>query len=495
MLKYWGIWGFLMGLAVALPHAVHGADPTQLRANPLNTLQQPPGLDPLSREASASLSSAKRPGKTLVAGQSYPVPPLERVEIRVNDDGRIWLPEMPRFSTKFTDKFAGISPRSEFVFYSLEPELQNFATDLVKRASAPHVAIVAMEPSTGRVLAAAGKSTTLANPILYAGYPAASLFKIVTAAAAVEQAGLAPETLVSFRGGNYTLNQWNYAPGRGKDNRFMSLADALGKSVNPVFSRVALKYLNQDVLKSYAFAFGFNNSLSTDISIQSSRALIPYGDFELGRTAAGFGDVTISPIHAAALMSGIAHKGLLPRPSLIERVVSPNGAVVYEAQPEMLTRIMSPATASILLDMMEKTTTIGTSRTAFNGNRGRLMPNISVAAKTGTLRGSKPEGINNWFVAAAPVENPKIAVAVIVVHEGGYNVKASQLGRMVIQKFFNEPVTAAYKAPVYKKTYKKVKAKQYKPSKGTYSKATPKKKVVKAKAKPTPKPKKSNVKK
>jgi cell division protein FtsI/penicillin-binding protein 2 len=224
--------------------------------------------------------------------------------------------------------------------------------------------------------------------------------------------------------------------------------------------------------------------LSTDISLDSSKAFIPAGGFELGRTAAGFGQVTLSPIHAAALMSGIAHKGLLPRPALIERVVSPNGAVVYEQQPEMLTRIMSPATATRILDMMERTTTVGTSRKAFYDHRGRLLPNISVAAKTGTLSGTYPAGINNWFVAAAPIENPTLAIAVVVVNQGSYNIKASQLGRMFIQKYFNEPVTPLYQPSKYKapkKSYKKavVKKAAVKPkSKGTYSKAPVKKKAA-----------------
>ncbi|MBX7145056.1 MAG: hypothetical protein K1X79_11440 [Oligoflexia bacterium] len=384
-----------------------------------------------------------QPQRLTIGGESYPVPELDKIELHISDDGRISLPELPPFKSVFTDRFAAKTTRNEFVFYSLDPELQNFATELVSRSNAPHVALVAMDPQTGKILAAAGKSPTLRHPVLYAGYPAASIFKLVTAAAAVERAGLQPDTTIGFRGGNYTLNQWNYMPGVGRDSRSMSLEDALAKSCNPVFSRVALGFLNKDVLRSYAFAFGFNNSLASDVTLDTSKAAIPDDGYGLGKAAAGFGEVTLSPMHAATLVASIAHHGLLPRPALVEKIVSPSGALVYQQQPEMLTRVMSPSTAEILLQMMEKTTTIGTSRRAFVGKKGPLLPEISVAAKTGTLRGENPEGINNWFVAAAPIDNPKLALAVIVVHPGGYHIKASQIGRMFIQKFFNEPVTPA----------------------------------------------------
>lgn len=148
------------------------------------------------------------------------------------------------------------------------------------------------------------------------------------------------------------------------------------------------------------------------------------------------------------------------RPALIESVVAQNGSVLYQERPEAITRLMNQRTSQVLLSMMEKTTTIGTSRQAFTARNARLLPDIQVAAKTGTLRGSNPEGINNWFVAAAPLENPTIAVAVLVVHPSGNYFKASQLGRQFIQKFFNRPVSAlqAPAARRYKKSSKKPKA-------------------------------------
>jgi peptidoglycan glycosyltransferase len=135
-------------------------------------------------------------------------------------------------------------------------------------------------------------------------------------------------------------------------------------------------------------------------------------------------------------MSGIANKGILPKPYLVDRIVSPKGEVLYKAQPAALRRLVKSETASKLLQMMEYTTTIGTSRREFVSKNRPILGNIDVAAKTGTLRGDNPEGINNWFIATAPIENPEIAVAVVVVHPSGISSRASNIGRQILQDYF-----------------------------------------------------------
>jgi len=84
---------------------------------------------------------------------------------------------------------------------------------------------------------------------------------------------------------------------------------------------------------------------------------------------------------------------------------------------------------------MRYTTMVGTSRKEFAYRRKALINASQVAAKTGTLRGDDPEGITNWFLAAAPIDNPKIAVAVVVVDGHGASTRASRLGRMILEKY------------------------------------------------------------
>jgi membrane peptidoglycan carboxypeptidase len=479
--RFFSIGAFSFGIVIsALVLRAYALDTNQSAARKIGPQRAAPheGLNaamdfPLAGESPLASGRFEAPG-----AQTYPLPELERVDLRIGQAGTVFLSELPRLNTLLEGRVASMSARNEFVFYTLNPSLQDFANSMIEKARAPHAALVAMDPRTGKILAIAGKSSSLTHPELHAGFPAASLFKIVTSAAAVERAGLSPETMVGFRGGTYTLNQWNYAPGVGRDTRLMSLSEALAKSCNPVFSRVALRFLSSEVLRSYARAFGFNTNLRFDLPLSPSAAEIPDSKYELGRTAAGFGDVTFSPIHAAAVMGALANRGLMLRPALIESVVGKNGAVVYQQQPQVLNRLMSSETAEVLLNMMEKTTTIGTSRLAFRTRNAPILPDIPVAAKTGTLRGQSPQGINNWFVAAAPADNPQIAIAVLVVDPNSITIKASQLGRQFIQKFFNRPVSEVSSAPV-KRSKSKYKAK----AKPKYRSIAPKKSSKTTKAK------------
>ncbi len=366
--------------------------------------------------------------------QNQPRPNLERVNLDYDRSGRAQLPTLPKFESSYRGRIAAVSGRDDYVFYTLDPDLQQYTKQIVERARAPHVAVVTMNPRTGEILSIAEKSQAVRNLSLYSGIPAASIFKLVTTTAALERSPLGPLSAVRFRGGNYTLNQWNYKPNPRTDKRAMPLAEALGKSVNAVFARVALNHLSTDILSLYSRQFGFNSFLHTELPLRMSNASIPDGDYELSRTAAGFGEVSMSPVHAVTLMSGIANGGLLPRPLLIKEILHADGEIKYESSPETLARIMQRDTARKLMNMMEYTTTVGTSRHEFY-SRGRRRTPYRVAAKTGTLSGDYPKGINHWFVAAAPLEDPQLAVAVLVVNPGSGGTKSSQIGRMLFERY------------------------------------------------------------
>jgi peptidoglycan glycosyltransferase len=376
------------------------------------------------------------------SGRTYPAPQLEVIGVDTTSNGQLRLSKRPSLTGRIGDKFASATPNNNYIFYTIDPDLQNYVSSVVDRASANHVAVVAMNPKTGAILAIAGKSPTIPDIEYHAGFPAASLFKVVTAAAAVEQAGIDTNSLIPFRGGTYTLNQHNYLPNPRADRKVMTVGEALGRSCNPVFGHIGLKYLDGSVLTRYANKFGFNQSLDFEAPLPLSSASIPHNDsFEFSRTAAGFGEVRISPVHAAALVSGIANGGVLPKPQIVDRIVNSDGVVIEKPQPEMLQRIVQPETAQSVMEMMRHTTTIGTSRREFmRGNRATL-GDIDVAAKTGTLSGTNPVGLNNWFIAAAPISNPELAVAVITV-DAQHSSKASHLGRLVFQRYFKVVDTA-----------------------------------------------------
>lgn len=383
-------------------------------------------------QAEVQLPSPNGPSThEFVTEVTSPVDPrLERAYVQKPGSTEFIIPRLPNFSTSYRGKMAGLTEKKEFIQYSIDPVLQEYAREVISRIPATHVAIVAMEPSTGRILAIAGKSPTLPSAAIHAGYPAASLFKIVTTAAAIEHAAMDPMTEVAFRGGTYELSPLNYDPRPDTDRRIMSVSEALGRSCNPVFSRVALQFLNPALLRYETSAFGFNSDLHMQVPIQQSFAVIPNDNYDFGRTAAGFGEVYLSPVHAVSIMAALANQGRFPQPSIIDQVISPSGEVLYHSTPIWLRQSVKAETAKTMLRMMTATTTIGTSKREFDGQVPWEVP-----AKTGTLKGENPKGLNNWFIGTAPLERPRIAVAVVVVNPQGRTSKASHIGKLLLEKY------------------------------------------------------------
>lgn len=325
---------------------------------------------------------------------------------------------------------------------TLDPQLQKRAQELLKQSAAPWGAVVAIEVRTGRVLALADyskaepeKEGRLATQALF---PAASLFKLVTAAAAIEQEGLELGHRVNYRGGDYVLNKGNYLPDERRDNRYMSFSDALGKSCNPVFARIALNWLSEKQLSAYAHSFGFNSDIHFDMPLGESTFSLDDDVYAFARTAAGFGNVRISPLHAAVLTGAIANQGTLMRPFIVERVENTNGESVYQVQHSVLKRAVLPWTADRLMKAMEHTISVGTAKRQFKLFKSPMGAPVHVAGKTGTLRGTNPDGISHWFVATAPVEDPEIAIASLVVDNGDARVNGLGVGRRFIEYYFND---------------------------------------------------------
>lgn len=297
------------------------------------------------------------------------------------------------------------------------------------------MAIVALDPKTGRILAIGGKSTSIPDITTHNLFPAASLFKIVTAAASYYTRNTTADSLISFRGGNYTLNKYNYSPNAKADRRKMTVGEAMAKSCNPVFGRLALELPSPAVLRDFALMFQFGTPLQTDFALPQSEVFIPSDPFNLSRTGAGFGAVTISPVHAAALVAAIANKGVLPIPHIIEKIVDAEGNSVPIA-PKSSKQIIDAEIASTLMKMMSQTTKIGTAKNPFASRKKNPGFPFDVISKTGTLQGKTPKGLTKWFIAAAPASNPQIALAAVVVDARYARETPTYLGRRVFDYFF-----------------------------------------------------------
>jgi len=324
--------------------------------------------------------------------------------------------------------------------YSLDAELQEKVSRYLAVSRVPYGVFVALEPKTGRVLGMVSHSSVdpgWRKQAFYQIYPMASLFKIITAAAALEQNKVSPETVVAFSG-RLTSENPRYWDPHGRRSPEMSLTEAMGKSVNPVFGRVASEYVGRDDLVLQANRFGFNQPLFPGTSIPPSTAFPPQSEAELRLMGAGLGrEVKISPIHAASMMAAVANRGVMMTPLLAEKVTSGTGEVLYSAAPMELRRLLSETSSAKLEKMLSTTVNSGTSRRAFHDRRGRpMLAKINIAAKTGSIDGKEPAGQYSWFAAYAPMEDPQIALVALVVNQGKWHIKASNVGEKALETFF-----------------------------------------------------------
>jgi membrane peptidoglycan carboxypeptidase len=341
------------------------------------------------------------------------------------------------------NRLAASSPDGISLYFTIDPALQESVFNYMTQMQVPYGAFVAIEPKTGRVLALTGYSSM--DPAwdgmsCFRLYPMASLFKIITASAALERKQVEPETMFAFRGYSYSENPraWDVKPGQ--SGQQMQLAQAMGKSINPVFGRLASDVVGRENIMNYAQRFGFNQTLFPGTQVQPSRATTPQDDLELKLMGAGLGrEVKISPLHAAVMMAALANQGTMMAPILAEEIRGRDNKLLFAERPTSIRRLVTQETASQLTRMLQTTVTSGTSRRAFHDRRGRpKLASISIAAKTGSIDGKEPEGKYTWFAAYAPAEDPKIAIVALVINQDRWKIKASHLGEHALELFFAE---------------------------------------------------------
>ncbi|MGE5189082.1 MAG: penicillin-binding transpeptidase domain-containing protein [Gemmatimonadota bacterium] len=347
-------------------------------------------------------------------------------------------------------------PDGRRIRLSIDERLQKDMFDLFRRFDPPYGVCVAMEPKTGRIVCLVGyRKGGEPDPWLplKALYPAASLIKVVTAAAALEKGELSPSDEIAYRGGIYRITKRGLHARNGRGVPTMSLEDAIAKSANSVFGKVTVDNVGGDVLEAYMEKFGFGQRIPFELPVEMSQAEVPRNEYDLARTGAGFGEVYVSPLHVAMIMAAISAKGAMPAPVLVELVESGDGETLYEAEPSKWRDTVAPGTADALLRMMVKTIEAGTSRRTFGTpDRTPLLRDMEVAGKTGSLSGWTPRMRFEWFAGVAPVADARLAVAALVVNSNRWRIKGSYVGKEAFSAYFGYPQS---NPPVYRVRGKK----------------------------------------
>ena len=332
----------------------------------------------------------------------------------------------------WVDKLLGRRTQGASVKLTLVPAIQKAAQ---KALTGQRGAIIALDPKTGAVIAAASAptydpanlddqwarlSTDADAPLLSRTtqglYVPGSAFKVVTAAGGLDYGEVTPTTPFVDTGtyvvfGGKVTNYGNEVFG---PNDFTT---ALTLSINTTFGKVG-NLLQRKRLQATMQRFGFYQTpplqLPAGQVVPSGRygpkGLLPPDAFmdplAVAWAAVGQEKLLATPLQMALVAGAVADGGVIMKPYYTQQVISPSGTVVLRTQPQQWRVAMKPAVAAELNTMMQRVVTAGTGTSA-------ALQGIEVAGKTGTAE--KGNGTNlAWFIAFAPANDPRIAIAVVI---------------------------------------------------------------------------------
>jgi len=337
---------------------------------------------------------------------------------------------------------------------TLHPALQKAVEEALSAHHHPFAAAAVISIPDGKVLALAGYSKVdpsldAATLALRPWAPAASVFKVVSASALLQEGHVEPGIRVCYHAGVSSVLRDNLIDMPAIDRSCASLGYGLGKSQNAIIAKLATNHLRPEQLERTAFAFGFGQELDFDAALEPSEVEIPRDPLEFARAAAGFWHSSLSPLHGALLAATIANRGEMPGAHLIEKAVDGNGARIATKKPSAR-RVLDPSVAEQVGKMMQLTTSMGTAKHSFRDRKGHPYLPVEVAGKTGTLfyRGrpqdpSLPSSAAlqggqigySWFVGFAPADHPTMAFAVLLGNPASSQVKAHSVARQLVAEY------------------------------------------------------------
>ncbi|OFE14179.1 cell division protein FtsI [Humibacillus sp. DSM 29435] len=350
------------------------------------------------------------------------------------------------FVRRVTDLLTGRQTAGATLDLTIDPKAQAAAD---KALGNNRGAVVALDPQTGAVLAMVSHPQYDPNPISShdlkkAGaawntlrtdpdkaflnrsiselYPPGSTFKVVTAAAALENGIVTDEN--SVVPGPATLDlpltDTNLPNETGQPcgpNNQTTLIHAMEISCNTAFGSLGLD-LGGEKLRAQAAKFGFGDSLQVPLRVTPSSVPADLNAPQAAQSAIGQYDVRTTPLQMAMVAAGIANGGRVMTPYLIQSVRTAGLDVIETGKPSELSQAVSSRTAQIITKMMVAVVDNG------SGARAQIS-GVAVAGKTGTAQHDPGKPPHAWFISFAPASDPKVAVAV-VVEDGG--VTGSEIG-------------------------------------------------------------------
>jgi peptidoglycan glycosyltransferase len=334
------------------------------------------------------------------------------------------------FVRRLVDMATNKTPEGASVQTTIVPKIQKAATDSLGNQKG---AVVALDPKTGAVLAlvtsptfdpndiashdieAAGKAydriasnsqQPLSNRAAREIYPPGSTFKLVTTAAALAD-GKTPDSMVEspdrlrLPGTRVYLSNSTNCGGTK-----ITITQALKVSCNTAFANLGLD-VGEQKLREQAQLFGFDRRHLADLGGVASQFPDEMNEAQLALSSIGQFDVAASPLQMAMVSAAIANDGVLMDPYIVSTVRSQDLKPIETHKPTELSTAMTPQNAKDLQEMMGIVVSEGTGHNA-------QIPGVAVGGKTGTAQSDPKRKPFAWFTSFAPLDDPKVAVAVIV---------------------------------------------------------------------------------
>ncbi|HEX5850568.1 MAG TPA: penicillin-binding protein 2 [Rubrobacter sp.] len=340
------------------------------------------------------------------------------------------------------------------VVLTLDAGLQELAYQELQQSITGRGSIVAINPKNGDILAmvsspsfdandiddnypelASTPNAPLINRATQSLYPPGSVFKVITAAAALE-AGVRPQDEF-FDSGAYELPGYTVTNFQGKDFGKVTFTQALAYSINVVFAKLAVEILGADALQQMAENFGFGSTYEDfplPVATSTVNSLPPnqWTTGTLAQTSFGQGEVQTNSLQMALVTAAIANDGRMVEPRLVREVRSPDGIILDKPTASIRTRSLPPDTAATLNEMMQQVIIQG-------GLTEAQIEGVKVAGKTGTAESGNGEA-HSWWITFAPADDPKIAMCVMVENGGRADEGALPVAARLMQAYLKEGV-------------------------------------------------------
>lgn len=278
----------------------------------------------------------------------------------------------------------------------------------------------------------------LQNRAISSRYPPGSTYKIVTAAAGLKSGAITPYS-TSYCPGYIQLGKWRFRCHRRHDGT--GFVKAIAASCDVFFYEAGLR-MGMEALAEMSHAFGMGELTGIDLPGESKgniptpewkrkRYREPWYQGDTVNASIGQGFVQATPLQMALVAAAVANRGTVMKPFVVKRVLRPNAPPV-ETKPTVLKQIpLSPEQWRWIEEGMRAAVS-GRGGTAHAAN----LPGIPVAGKTGTAEDPPRPRPHAWFICYAPIDNPRIALAVIVEQGGHGGAVAAPIARHILEAFF-----------------------------------------------------------